>query len=335
MINKKIAFGLLLVVVTAGCSGAVPGVGGGNNPIDQVPTDAEMVMYLDSDKIQEDQETEALSELGQSAGTPTQEEALNQFEDEADIDPENIDTVAAFAYDLNSVEETPGESSFAVIAHGSFDTESVTDYIEEEGSDELEEDEYNGQTIYVEENEYGQDTAIGILGEGQMVAGDVDSVEQVIDVSAGDEDALSGDLKSEYSDIKSNSLFGMAVEVPDVDETIEQANRNGPEGIDLTVFESVEMMTFQYATPDGNIDMRAGFQSSSESDADDLSSVIDSATVLYGDTGVSEADAEIEKVDVSQDGSSVTVDYQTEVDNIEDLQDALENPTQQTQSVTG
>jgi len=328
MVNKKLILGVLLVTVMAGCAGAL---GGGNNPIDQVPEDAEMVVYIDSDELQDDTETTALSEFGQSAGMWTQEEAAEEFEDETDIDPEGIDTMTVFASDLDSVESNQ-EPEGAAIAHGSFDTESVTEYIEDEG-DELEEEEYNGKTIYIEENEYGQDTAIGILDDGQVAVGTEDSIESVIDVNAGDENALGGDLRSEYNEIKSNALLGMAVEVPDVDETIEQANRGGPEGIDLTVFESVEMMSFQYATPDGNIDMTTRFQSDSESDAEDLSSVVDSATVLYGDTGIPEADEEIDKVEVSQEGNSVTVNYETQVDNIEDLQEALENPSPQTQPV--
>ena len=240
MRNKRIVAVLLLVVVTAGCTGAVPGLGGDAGPIGQTPNSAEAVTHVDSDALMSDPATttifESISEENPSVSGP--EEVGSDFEEEFNIGPSDVSGMVMFTEDVETATGY-GEQSFGLIVHGEFDSNDVIDAVREQSTD-LQEDEYNGYTLYTESDQSlaGNTAAVAVLDEeGQIVIGDRASVESVIDTAEGDADALSGDLRDEYDSSTDGALSGGAAEFPG-----EQfAGQSAAGGIDTSVFESVTL----------------------------------------------------------------------------------------------
>jgi len=321
MVNKRLLVGLVLIVTTAGCMGVASDLVGGDAPVDQTPDSTELIMDFDMEGLQDDPETNELSEILNDDGASGADidEVESEFEDEFDIDPDDINTVLVFVDDIESSEQF-GENNFGVIAHGAFDTDAVVDTIREEESD-LTETEYKDQPLYTSEDRSlrGDTAAVGILGDGQIVFGDQQSVESAIDVSVGDADSVSGDLRSEYDAATDEGLVAVVSEVPD-DLIPEQG---GPSGVDLSVFESVNIVSFTYYTPDGQIGADARFLAESSSDAEDIQSVLDAALVTFGDTGIPEVDDEIDNIETEQDGNAVTARYEGSLDDIETILDTF------------
>lgn len=317
MLNKRLLVGLMLVVVTAGCMGVL----GGDAPVDQTPDSSELVMHFDMDSLQDDPETERLSEILEEddPGAQDVDEVESEIQEELNIDPDDVGTVLLFVEDIEASEQF-GEDNFGLIVHGEFDNQEVVDAVREEEED-LTETSYKDQTIYTAEDSSvrGDTVAIGILDDGQIVFGDEQSVESAIDVAVGDADALSGDLRSEYDHATENGLVAIVSEVPE-DLVPEQG---GPDGVDISVFESVSVVSFEYYTPDGAVGLNTRFLTDSNSNAEDIQSVIDAALVTFGDTGFAEVDDEIDNIETEQDGNVVSINYEGDLDDIENVIDAL------------
>lgn len=310
MVSNRLIIGLILVVATAGCAGAL----GGDAPIDQTPDTSELVVHVDMDSFQDDPETNRLSELldENDPGAQSIDEVESELEEELDVDLDDIDTVLMFVEDVEASEQF-GESNFGLITHGEFDTQGAIDTIQEE--EDLTETSYKDQTVYTTEDSSmrGDTIAFAILDDGQLVFGDQQSVESAIDTSLGDEDALSGDLRAEYDQATDGGLVAVVAEVPE--DII--PSQGGPGGIDISVFESVSIVSFEYYTPDGTVGLNARFLTDSSSDAEDIQSVLDAALVTFGDTGSPEADAEIDNIQTEQDGNVVVANYEGDLDDIE------------------
>jgi len=318
MRNKRIVAVLLLVVVTAGCTGAVPGLGGDAGPIGQTPNSAEAVTHVDSDALMSDPATttifESISEENPSVSGP--EEVGSDFEEEFNIGPSDVSGMVMFTEDVETATGY-GEQSFGLIVHGEFDSNDVIDAVREQSTD-LQEDEYNGYTLYTESDQSlaGNTAAVAVLDEeGQIVIGDRASVESVIDTAEGDADALSGDLRDEYDSSTDGALSGGAAEFPG-----EQfAGQSAAGGIDTSVFESVTLASYGYRTDDQTVSMDVRLHAESASDAEDLRDVIAGAIVTFGNTGEEDLDAEIDEINAelsSDDETIVVVSYEGDAEDV-------------------
>lgn len=325
MRNRRIIAVLLLVVVTAGCTGAVPGMGGDAGPIDQTPNSAEAVSHVDSDALMSDSATttifESISEENPSVSGP--EEIGSDFEDDFNVGPSDVSGIVVFTEDVETVSGY-GEQSFGLIVHGEFDSNDVLDAIREQSTD-LEETEYNGHTLYTvsDQSLAGNTFAIGVLAEdGQIVMGDRASVESVVDTAEGDADALSGDLRDEYDSSTDGALAGGATEFPG-----EQfAGQSVGAGIDTSVLESVTLASYGYRTDGQTVSMDVRLHAESASDAEDLRDVIAGAIVTFGDTGEEDLDAEIDEIDAevsSDDDTIVVVSYEGNAEDVGGVMETL------------
>ncbi|MDR5671671.1 Uncharacterized protein AArcCO_1872 [Halalkaliarchaeum sp. AArc-CO] len=297
---------------------------GDAQPVEQIPDGSELVVHVDYGELSEDPETERLLEAFAEEDPSVEDpaEIEEEFEDELDIDPDDVDTVVAFVDDLEASEQ-PGEDQFALIAHGEFEGDSVIDAIEDEEGD-LEETEHNGHTMFTFEDRSvrGDAAAIASLGEGQVVVGDRQSVEDAIDTSAGDHDALSGDLRDAYDRSTEDGLISVVVDFPGEEVPADDAAF----GLDTSVLQSVETMSYEYYTTDGAAGSELRLYTDRAADAEDVNDVISGALVAFGDTGMAELDAEIEKISAdqsSEDDTVVVVTYESDLDDIEALLETL------------
>ncbi|MFC5134712.1 MULTISPECIES: hypothetical protein [Haloferacaceae] len=317
MRHRRILVALLVVVVTAGCTGAVPGLGGAG-PIDQTPDSAEAVFHVDADGLEGDPATttilESLSEEDPSMEDP--EEVGSEFEDEFNVAPDEVSEAVVFTEDVEAAGGY-GEQSVGLIVHGEFDPADVVDGIREQSTD-LEEVEYNDRTLYTgsDQSLAGDTAAVAVLDEdGQIVVGDRASVESVVDTAAGDADALSGDLKDEYDTASDGALVSGATEFPGE----ELAGQSVGAGVDTSVLESVTLASYGYRTDDETVSTELRLHAETASDAQDLRDVIAGALVAAGDTGYEDLDAELDEIEAELDGddeSIVVVSYEGDAEDI-------------------
>lgn len=317
MKNSRILAVLLLVVVTAGCTGAVPGLGDAG-PIDQTPNSAEAVFHVDADALEDDPATttivESLSQENPSTSGP--EEIGSDLEDDFNIEPGDVSETIAFTEDVETMGGY-GEQSLGLIVHGEFDSNDVLDGIREQSTD-LVEVEYNGYTLYTtpDRSLAGDTIAIAVLDEnGQIVIGDQASVESVIDTVEDDADALSGDLRDNYDSTTDGALAAGVMEFPG-----EQfAGQSVGSGIDTSVLESVTLASYGYRTDGQTVSMDIRLHAASASDAEDLRDVIAGAIVTFGNTGNEDLDAELDKIEAelaSGDESVVVVSYEGNAEDV-------------------
>ncbi|SFH68018.1 hypothetical protein SAMN04488066_11736 [Halorubrum aquaticum] len=323
MRHRRTLAALLIVVVTAGCTGAVPGLGGAG-PIDQTPDSAEAVFHVDADGLEGDPATttiiESLSEENPSMEGP--EELGSDFEEEFNVAPGDVSEVVVFTEDVETAGGY-GEQSVGLVVHGEFDSDEVVDGIRNQSTD-LEEVEYNDHTLYTgpDQSLAGDTAAVAVLDDGQIVIGDRASVESVVDTTAGDADALSGDLRDEYDTATDGALVAGATEFPGE----ELAGQSVGAGIDTSVLESVTLASYGYRTDDQTVSTELRLHTESASDAQDLRDVIAGALVAAGDTGYEDLDAELDEIEAEQDSddeSIVVVGYEGDAEDVAGAMETL------------
>lgn len=316
---------IVIVVLTAGCVGGfLDGEQAAAAPIEQTPDTAEGVIHIDLAEFRDDPETTQLLELFAAEDDEFEDpdDIESEIEDEFEFDLDEVNELVVFIEDIDSTEASGGDT-VGIIAHGEFTNDEAIAAVEaEEGT--LEEDTYNDYTLYTFEDESvrGGVGAVAALAEGQIVFGDRQSVESAIDTAAGDEPALSGERREAYDRVAEAGLIGMVIDFP-ADEI---AGDNVGMGIDTSAFEAVELLTYHYYTGDGTIGSEVRLHAETPSDAEDVRDVIAGALVAFGDTGLAEIDAEIEKVNAElaeDDDTIVTITYESNLDDIEAALDAL------------
>jgi len=204
----------------AGCTGGgddngdrtpttTAGKKGGERPseLDVVPEGATMVAHVDVTTLLDSPVGESAIESALASvaaqqptdgGPESYEEVLDTVETEWGLDPRGCSSVTAF------VVGRAGEIGF--VAEANYDESEVVDTLETRGG--ISEETYEDTTVYIDSN----DSALGVLGDGRYVVGQTDTVKSVVDVTNGDEDAVSGEIVTAYKHAPAGPLrFGTIV----------------------------------------------------------------------------------------------------------------------------
>lgn len=327
----------VLAVGTAGCVDTVQDVAGlgGGAALGSVPEDAESVFYVDVAGALSDETVESVvnayfeayaaqqRQYGSYDGPEDLDGALSDFEDETDLDPESLKDITGF-YEYSG--QSPKSETFGAIVNAEWSADDVQDAIEEAQQDgDVEEDEYNGKTVFISENEYGPDSWVGVLDATTFAVGTETSVEAVIDVAAGDEDALGGDLKSAYNGLPSGYAT-YATEVPntsafdDIDQRREDVDASTLEDVDYTggsLYVDGETVGIEWNLIAGDSDEAEEILETLEDGRDEMIAELEGSDADEADTAIEE----VESIDLAQDGNTVTVTYETTAGDIEDFID--------------
>lgn len=311
---------------TAGCLDSVPLIGGGGE-LNAVPEDTSGLLYADIDTIRTDEGVtqvanayyEAMGEYDYYDGPESWEEALDEFEDEIELDPREAHEIVGFAgyggdYGLVDDEYT------AVVVWAEWDADDVTDSIARNDDDlEFEEDEHEGQTVYEPSEDWT--SWVGVLGDGQYVVGQEDAVEDAIDATKGEDDGLESEVRNAYSNTRS-APFRFASLVPDPGEydTVPESYGRGDEAVDLGVLEDVATVGGSIYDDGDTYGMAATLAADDSETAENLADIIDGAIAVYQDRTYNETASDlVDELDVSQDGSSVTVTFEQTLADLTDL----------------
>lgn len=320
-----LAVGMSVLLATAGCSGFLGGGGSGDAgpQTDSVPQDASMLAYVDVAGMVED---DSLRELANTAfearsensefyeGPTSVEEMLADVEEDSGLDPTKVQGVTFFATEGENV-PTNAEQAGAILTT-EFTEDEIVAAMEDQGT-EFSEETYRDTTVYT----YGFDNqnALAALGDGAFAVGDTTAVESVLDVDAGDEDAVSGDLLTQFENTDDGYLR-FAMDVPQ--EQVPTEELGGGAQIDTSAFNTVTYVTGSFATSGDEVTTTVNLVSESSDDAARINDVVDGALSLYSGVGNENLREAMEKVEVSQDGDTVTVSF---TDTVDELADRIES----------
>jgi len=334
--QAKLTILAVLVVFLAGCGGLGGGDGGdgssspapSEDALDMVPTGVDGVMYFDSGII-EDQTTEDLADgfiqMAQEqqgsayTGPDSYQDLLDEFESQSDLSPSGFQRVTVFGQFNQNME---AEEYAGGIFQTDWTYEEIVDATDQELGD-VEESSYNGVTVYISEDEFGEVTWLGDLGDGTFVVGTEEVVKDVIDVNQGDANAFSGTLRDSFENAQ-DGYMKAAFTVPE-----EQFDENA--GGQMGNPNDIEVITMTYYTSGDTMNLDTQLTAASESSAQEFQQSI--GFVL--DFAVSDMEQQnpelaslLEQLEVSQDGNTVTIAFSTTPQEILDAIEQMQNQNQ-------
>lgn len=320
-VRTGIIVGLLVgMVALAGCSGGLLGGGGTPPAADQVPENVTTVMHVDM-AILDDQTTRTIAETGAEdapavgAGQPENiSETQERFRNETGLDPNAAEEIVAFGKQSQSPALQSEYSG--VIIHADWETQATVDTFRNDTDAEYEETTYNGQTVYrpVSESDFGRNEWFGVLGDGQFVTGTEAAVKDTIDVTAGDADSFDGSLRTAYDESR-DGLVTVVATVPQ-----EGIPESGGAGVDTGAYRDVETISGVYYTTSSSAGVEMQMYATGEDSARDVADVTDGAVSIA--TGYTENETTkdtLRAIEVTRDGSTVTVSFEESVDTLQEV----------------
>lgn len=314
---------MVVLVALAGCTGSIPGMSDGDStdPIEYVPGGSEVVVHVDM-AVANDGETNTLFEAMAQEDPETEdvEDAKAEFENETGLNPERVSDVVFFSVPADSDEEFAVNDD-AAIAYTNWNEDDVVGALEEEHEVEYEETEQDGVTVYepqVDEDEmmWSEPPSIAVLESGTYAFGDANAVNQSIAVAAGDADGLDGEMRNTFK-----SMNGGYVTMV-VDMSGEEIPEEGYAGeqIDMSVYNDVSVVGASYGTGSGTVNVDMVLQADSEDAASRIADATDGAISMVRGTATDEdVRGQLENIEVEQNGDTVEVSYQGDVDTLVEL----------------
>lgn len=332
----KVTLLLVLVVLTAGCSGA-SGDDPATEPLDSVPADVDVVAQVDVDP---DNETSAAiaEELNETALAMDAENGTDGVrgelmtglldENESSLGAESVNTVTMFARlpEMNETGEVERDDVYAgMIVDSNATWEEVVAGSDGrlDGAEQRTED---GVTVYVVDHEK-TDIWVADFEDGTFAAGTPDAVADVIETRTGDAEPFAGDLREAFEHADDGTVK-VAVVVPD--DAVQSAQNEAesgdqlPENLDLP---EVQIVTFVADADGENVTMSTQLTTESEEAASELAGLFELATGFgeaMGDDGGEEMDEEslmmlLDRVSIDQADRHVTLRATLTVGEIVDL----------------
>ena len=226
---------LLLLVIVA-CEGRDASL------LESVPSNTTILGSVQLQKALEDGDIQDLSAqliplFGDVEGFPTLDETLREAGEESGIDFKAIEEIVLFFMEVSFSQELDIEDlEGGIFFKGTYDRERVLSALKrEEGP--LDSTTYKGEELYTSE----EDSALVFLEEELLVLGSPAGVRAVLDVRAGDADAVSGELRDSFREMGS-PLAKVSILFPEgaLEEALEEGETGfGEFPIDLSIFTQI------------------------------------------------------------------------------------------------
>lgn len=305
----------------AGCSDFTGGGGGGGSEsgVQGIPADAGAAAVIDAEAVRTDDATAALvntfldvqAEREYYDGPENYEAVLDEFENDTGLAPDGVSTLTPFLGWGGEYSPVDGEFAAARF-EADWSTDDVVASLEENGgsySDEA----YADGTLYTPDEDYR--SFLGVLGDGRYVVGTETAVTDTLDVEVGEKDAMPETLQSAYAETRTAPVRFVSG-VPE-DEVPESAGGQ----FDTSVFRNVESVAGSVYADGDTRGIETTLAAGSESDAEDIADIIDGGLTVVEQEAPEAVATELDAVEVTQDGTSVTVSYGATVDELTDLID--------------
>lgn len=302
---------VVVLALLAGCAGMLSDDA---DPVEHAPEGSDALVHVDMTMMADEDNQRILEALVDADDDLEDQEAIvEEFENETGLDLRESRQFLAFG-DLDG---GPWESSNGVIVYSEWETEAVVEAVENETETEYERTAYAGEDVLyepVEKPTFGEPLYVGVLGDGQFVVGDEESVKGSLDVEYGDAEPVSGHVREAYDDARDGHV---TVAVAPPAERISGVDPATSDEIDLESFRRVDAISVVYYTDDGTAGLEAKFVAEDEATARDVADVVDGAISLAsGSVQDDDLTAELRAIEVERDGEIVSVRYETDVDDI-------------------
>lgn len=336
---KIIAVIIGIVAVGAIAAGAVytglieipgmPGIPAG--AIDAVPSGVDIVGIANWDKMINDRDVRSLGDkfLDVMDGEYTSfDEAYSDLkdkaEDEAGIDLDKISSVVFFG----KIPKTMGyygtkpPEYFGLIIESDLDKDKIIAKIREEG-EEIEEETHNGVDVSIIATGQEPEVAIAELDK-LLLFGTKEAVFDSIDAKKDSDERLKGELKNSFDSVKGN-FIKVAVEIPEeLREEIEKQGLTPGAPIDISKFSKIEYVAYGLNKEGKKFSTHVSIRTSDKSSAKDVADVIEGAVKMYKGMAPEETKKVLEKYEITQSDTTVKIDSEITVEEIEEAIEAIE-----------
>jgi hypothetical protein len=327
VLRASAGVGLAALTASAGCTEQISDfTGGGGVSTDSAPVDSRGVFTADVQGMLGDENTERLanayldvvSENEYYSGPESFEAALDEAEAEATLSPSGLQSVLGFGE--FGYFGFGGDAYAGAVFEADWSETEVVDALEEGGATYTE-GEYSGTTTYTNDSEYIE-AELAVLGDGRYVVGSTDAVEDAIDVANGDGDAIGSALSGAY-DASRDGYVRYGAEVPD--DSIPRAIPVGGERVELDAYQRVTHSGGSLYSNGDTVGLEVLFvavdQQAAEAVAEQTEALITVAKSLESTT--EEVEAALDRLTVSQNGTDVSITYETTVSELEARIEAL------------
>lgn len=307
----------------SGCSGLLEGDSdtadggsGADGAAADIPAQSNVVMSMSFDAVLEDQAVRgavnsALSEQSDSSSMlpASISDAFEKVEQEAGVDPRKLNDIVLFG----ETESGDGSSDYVGwLAYTDWSQAELTSLIEEAqtDSDTVSTEEYEGTTVYVNDDMDDSTERVAILGDGTVVLGRAGATEDVIDIRNGNGDAISGEILSAW-EATSGEYASFAIDITPEDLPDGQAEAAAP---------TVRNIKYAYGSVYADGDKRGvrfNLETDSEQDASDVKTFIDGQMALEKDTTDDPQTKEmLDNTEITTSGTTVVITNEVDIDVI-------------------
>lgn len=174
---------------------------------------------------------------------------------------------------------------------------------------------YHGdETLYepTEDLHFTEPLYLGVIDDGEYVIGDETGATSVLDVALDDADSASSELVDTLDE--SPDGYGSIAMVPPRTMLPKGVEEQAAEEIDPSVFEEVDSLHATYDAEGTTIDIQSTVFSSDSTAAGSQEILVSGAFAMLSGEVEPEIATEIDKIDVSQDGDTVEIHYESEAE---------------------
>lgn len=349
MKRKLAVLAVVAMALTAGCVGGFLGGGSGGGakqsppPVDHVPGKSSFVLSYDADLVK-DSATKSVANTYLAERVPADsdrprtlqgylEKTQNDTFQDVNLSMSAVGGVMAFG----KIPDSPmgmgagGNLYFGVLVRSEWTQSQIVDALRKEN--DLTEETYKGVTVYKYESESTSATnAFAKYGDSLYAFGTLKSVKDVIDVSKGDAEGLSGEVASAYESTPSDGYVRFATVLPKQYRTLLNRYSKRQSQVQLN-FGDITHVSGAYYTEggqDGTIGTELNLHISSSDSASQLQKQINGTlTLAQGAVSNETIQQQLQALSVERDGSTVSLVYESSVGNIETAIEQYVSPPRQ------
>lgn len=308
-VSKYVLAGAAMVVLALAVGGAFAlGLAGGElTVIDQVPDDADAVVWIDP-TILHDPSSDALLESSIAAlgyGTIDADEAATSFESQTGLTLSSVEEVVAFG----RYGTTGGlDVRYAgAIVHADWSSEEIRDALGRTFDVSYEERSISDHTVYQPAiDDVASAPTVGVLDEGEFVVGTPLAVDDAIAVANDNNGALGGPVRSALS-ATDDGLVTFASELPREEVSRFDARTGG-----LTRLGSIRVVAGTYDTSGDAVSMTVRLRANGTEAARDMTDVARGGVPILASNVDNETVADtLRSVAVERRGQTVTLTLET------------------------
>ncbi len=305
---------LVLVVVVVGAGVVFLSGGGAVGAVQNVPEDADTVMYVDA-SVQNDELTRKLVDMGlRETIQPGEdvESARESFEEQTGLDPQQVTRIVAFSETPDNV----GSEYGGAIVRADWDETDVIDGLEQTQGIAYDDEDYEGYTLYTPRSEFGS-TYVGVVEEGVYVIGTENAVKDALEVQAGEEDGINDELLSTFEQTD-QGLIRTATAFPASELPLSAATDDAP--FSLNPVENVEYAGASYQIDGNAVTVSVVMITDSADSARDVSDMMDGArSFAAGSANDDSVKQDLRDASVERNDNRVRVTFDATEDVIETL----------------